>query len=195
MAQTRKKAQPRKATTKSDSASKEVKELQDTAEDTLSSLEEAVEELEATVSSRATKAVDSAFNKKKGTATKPKGKQIMIVHLRVYKHMSNQAGKPMLQILKDDNGNISNENQLVKLRHDTLEWHNYLKQLSNSGWFKADVEKVFAGARGTFSEIETPQTIVDEIKAAMQPEEPTLTPEQQRIKDLEEQVQKLLEKN
>ena len=68
----------------------------------------------------------------------------IFVHLRVYAGITLE-NKPRSIISKDENGKILNTNQLVKLKFNTLEWKNYLKQLPKSQWFKTVVEKVFDG--------------------------------------------------
>ena len=56
-----------------------------------------------------------------------------VVALRVYR------GR---QMSYDAQGNVQNENQLVKLTHDTVEWRNFMKNITANGYLKVDVESV-----------------------------------------------------
>lgn len=56
-----------------------------------------------------------------------------VISLRVYR------GK---QMSYDAQGNVQNENQLVKLTHDTKEWTNFMKNLISNGYLKVDVADV-----------------------------------------------------
>jgi hypothetical protein len=56
-----------------------------------------------------------------------------VISLRIYR------GK---QMSYDAQGNVQNENQLVKLVHDTKEWTNFMKNLISNGYLKVDVEDV-----------------------------------------------------
>jgi len=42
----------------------------------------------------------------------------------------------------DAQGNVQNENQLVKIIHDTKEWTNFMKNLISNGYLKVDVVDV-----------------------------------------------------
>ena len=53
-----------------------------------------------------------------------------VVTLRVYR------GK---QMSYDAQGNVQNENQLIKLPHDTVEWTNFMKNITSNGYLKVDV--------------------------------------------------------
>lgn len=55
-----------------------------------------------------------------------------MIHLRVIKGS---------KIIRNDDGSLANENQIVKLRHGTLEWKNYMKSMVMNGFFQAHVEK------------------------------------------------------
>jgi len=56
-----------------------------------------------------------------------------VISLRVYR------GK---QMSYDAQGNVQNENQLVKIIHDTKEWTNFMKNLIANGYLKVDVADV-----------------------------------------------------
>lgn len=101
-----------------------------------------------------------------------------IVHLRVYR--SDGRGKG---ISYDENRKVINENILVKLTHNTLEWANYLKHIKVGGFIKAVVEKVMDGSPEITSKIQK------EVDAAMADVEVALTPEQKRIADLEAKLE------
>jgi len=103
-----------------------------------------------------------------------------IVHLRVYRSNGRDA-----QISYSADGTVQNENILVKLTHDTLEWKNYLKHLLVNGFVKVEVEKVLG--------ITELNSIAQEVKDAMFPaKEEVLSPEQQKIADLEAKLDALV---
>lgn len=56
------------------------------------------------------------------------------IHIRIYKAKQGVTGLGF-----DGEGKVLNENHLVKLPHDTMEWHNYLKTLKPNGIIKVDV--------------------------------------------------------
>jgi len=96
-----------------------------------------------------------------------------VVHLRVYKSNGRDA-----QISYNADRSIQNENILVKLTHDTLEWSNYLKHLLVNGFVKVEVEKVLG--------VTNLEAIKEEVSKAMHPKkEVVLSPEQKKIADLE----------
>lgn len=109
-----------------------------------------------------------------------------VVWLRIYQ------GR---EILKKENGEISNENQLVKLVHGTLEWKNYLKGLKNSPLCKVEVYKVFETIKGGYKELKDFKDIKEELLLSLQKDEKELTKEQKEIKELKEQMAKILDKS
>jgi len=105
-----------------------------------------------------------------------------IVHLRVYKSNGRDS-----EISYSADGSVQNENILVKLRHDTLEWSNYLKHLVVNGFVKVEVEKVIDG---------NIDSIKKEVNDAMFPiKEVVLSPEQKKIADLEAKLDALMGKD
>ena len=106
-----------------------------------------------------------------------------VVHLRVYKG---------LQLFYDANGKVMNPNQLVKLTHDTIEWKNFIKNLSGLGFNSVKVEKMLSG--DTFEEIEISNEIVDEVANIFKPKEVEMSADQKRIADLEAMVKALTKK-
>lgn len=105
-----------------------------------------------------------------------------VVHLRVYKG----NGKD-LSLSYDENQNVKNENILVKLTHNTLEWNNYLKHIRVNGFVKAKVEKVLQDGK----EVST-KDIAKEVENAINPvEKKELTYDQKRIADLEAKIDAL----
>lgn len=120
----------------------------------------------------------------------------IIVHLRVFKPMYTAGGKARNQISRGEDNEILNDNQLVKIRYGHKEWDNYLSGLNASGWFKADVVGVFVPKGLDYEEVtEVPQfaSITEEVKAAFKTAEVAMTPEQKKIKELEEKIEKLLD--
>lgn len=104
------------------------------------------------------------------------------------------------QMSYDKNGNVQNENQLVTLIHDTVEWANYLKRLTSNQFLEVMVEKVFycdkeKNKDGFFedkiSEVdqETIDEIKQEVKEALKAPEKELTPQERRIAELEAKLE------
>lgn len=104
------------------------------------------------------------------------------------------------QMSYDKNGNVQNENQLVTLIHDTVEWANYLKRLTSNQFLEVMVEKVFycdkeKNKDGFFedkiSEVdqETIDEIKQEVKDALKAPEKELTPQERRIAELEAKLE------
>lgn len=58
--------------------------------------------------------------------------KIVMIHLRVIKGP---------KILKNEDGSLANENQIVKLQYGTLSWKNYMDNLLRNGFTHAKVEK------------------------------------------------------
>ena len=99
------------------------------------------------------------------------------------------------EILKKEDGSYKNENSLVSLVYDTLEWNNFLKNIKANPYCKIDVEKVFENVDGKYNEIEIPENIVKEVEKAHKGEqEVKLTPEQVEIAELKAQMAQLLGK-
>ena len=104
-----------------------------------------------------------------------------VVHLRVFK------GK---KILKDENGKVENENNRVSLTYESLEWKNYLKRLIANGFCKVEVEKLFELVDGKYVPCEIPNKIKEEVLIAHKGDQTIrLTPEQQKIADLEAKLE------
>jgi hypothetical protein len=104
------------------------------------------------------------------------------VHLRIYKGN---------KILKDENGVIQTENQIVKIQSGTVEFERYMKKLPVSGYGKVEIEKCVevkgVGENQQVTEVETPKEVTALYNAIfVAKQEEALTPEQKRIKELEE---------
>lgn len=95
------------------------------------------------------------------------------VRLRVYR------GKKMSF---NEHGQAQNENHTVTLVHDTLEWSNFMKYLRPNGYCKVEVEDVQDGDK---------EAIAAEVTQAYELPKAALTPEQQRIADLEAKLEAL----
>ncbi len=106
-----------------------------------------------------------------------------IVHLRVYKG---------LQLFYDANGKVMNPNQIVKLTHDTIEWKNFIKNLTSLGFNSIKVEKLLSG--DTLEEIKISKEISEEVENIFKKKETELTPDQKRIADLEAKIEALTKK-
>lgn len=101
-----------------------------------------------------------------------------IVQLRVYKGD---------RILRDENGKIATENNLVKLEYGTKSYSNFIKNMRALGYGMVKVEKVIKGKK----ELEI-KPFNDEIQAIFNPkEEKHLTPEQKEIAELKARLGQL----
>jgi len=109
-----------------------------------------------------------------------------IVHLRIFKGQ---------ELLYDGYGNVKTPSQIVKLTHDTVEWKNFLKNLTASGYGMAKVEKVLQEVDGKFDEVSIPSEIVKEVENVFKAPEKELTPEQKRIADLEAKLEAITKGN
>lgn len=114
-----------------------------------------------------------------------------VVNLRVFKGAKMSF---------DENGKPQNENQSVKLIHDTVEWANFLKNFRANAYVKAEVESV-----KIIDKVKKDGFLVDEVsdydnvdaikkevaEAFNSVPQVKLTPEQQRIADLEAKIDAL----
>lgn len=106
-----------------------------------------------------------------------------IVHLRVYRGNGQNS-----QLSYNANGTIQNENNLVKLKYNTIGWVNYLKHLPMSGFVKVSAEKVFVNG----AEVKDISLYEKEVeKAFTGGREKPLTPEQKQIAQLQERINAL----
>lgn len=130
-----------------------------------------------------------------------------VVWLRVYR------GK---EVLTKSDGSISNENQLVKLTHDTLEWNNYLSGLKATPYCKVEVVKVLQPSEKiitteerkgletvktksletTYEELDIPDDIKNEILVAHKGNQNVvLTSDQKEIAELKATVKALVKES
>ncbi|WP_299116921.1 hypothetical protein [uncultured Winogradskyella sp.] len=117
-----------------------------------------------------------------------------IVHLRVYK--SNGMGN---KVSYDENRKVQNENTLVKLQHNSLEWTNYLKNIRFLGYIKVDVEGAYLIDEANLEDPKTTEVKGDVLKsitveveqAFSGNKEVELTPEQKKIAELEAKIEAL----
>lgn len=105
-----------------------------------------------------------------------------IVHLRVYKGELNYTS----------DGKIKNENQSVKIQHNTVEWFNFMKYLNANQYSKVGVDRVLNGS--TMEPLKDYKEIEEEVKKAFegQDKEIQLTPDQKRIAELEAKIEGLM---
>lgn len=111
------------------------------------------------------------------------------------------------QILKDEQGRIANTHQSAKYIYGSGEWVNALKQFVSLGFGRAEVTEVTKRKEktekvdgvdvitATYEKIETPENIVAELKAIFAGKVVELTPDQQRIADLESKLEALMSAN
>lgn len=109
-----------------------------------------------------------------------------IVHLRIFKGQ---------ELLYDGNGQLKTPSQIVKLTHNTIEWKNFLANLTASGYGMAKVEKVLQEVDGKFEEVSIPSEIVKEVENVFKAPEKELTPEQKQIKELQERLDAMTKGN
>jgi hypothetical protein len=106
-----------------------------------------------------------------------------VVTLRVYR------GK---QMSYDAQGNVQNENQLIKLPHDTVEWTNFMKNITSNGYLKVDVVNYQFFEKGEWKD-SNKAMVEKELEINMTKQtEVALTDDQKRIAELEAKLEKLL---
>lgn len=109
----------------------------------------------------------------------------VIVSLRVYRGQLNYDAK----------GNVTSENQIVKLKHDTQEYYNFLKKLRVNGYHKVEVEKAVKMAK--YNSDETDEEITDlsqyskEVDKAFNPVIENKTPEQLELEKQRKEIEEL----
>jgi hypothetical protein len=117
-------------------------------------------------------------------------KQELCVHLRVYRGQT---------LTYDVNGKSTNENNLIKLFYDTMEYKRFLAHLKPNGYLKAEVENVVdltqinegkvKEDKDYYKSIENWDFISQEIEKAMnQTEAVSETSEQKQIRELTERL-------
>jgi len=106
-----------------------------------------------------------------------------VVTLRVYR------GR---QMSYDAQGNVQNENQLIKLPHDTVEWTNFMKNITSNGYLKVDVENYQFFEKGEWKDSDKAM-VEKELEINMTKQtEVAMTDDQKRIAELEAKLEKLL---
>ena len=106
-----------------------------------------------------------------------------VVTLRVYR------GR---QMSYDAQGNVQNENQLIKLPHDTVEWTNFMKNITSNGYLKVDVVNYQFFEKGEWKD-SNKAMVEKELEINMTKQtEVALTDDQKRIAELEAKLEKLL---
>jgi hypothetical protein len=111
------------------------------------------------------------------------------VTLRVYKGQ---------KLSYNEDGTVQNENQTVKLPHNSKSWDNFIANLIPNGYCHVKVEKICKitrvqdenGIEETEEQIED-ESIHEEVKAVFEQKERKLTPQEERIKALEEKLEAL----
>jgi hypothetical protein len=104
-----------------------------------------------------------------------------IVSLRIFR------GK---KLSFNEDGSVQNENHIVKLYHNTLEWANFMKYLPQNGYVKVTVEKAVTPNGVEIAKTEF-EAIKAEVKAAYEAKaEVPLTEDQKRIAALEKMLKK-----
>lgn len=121
------------------------------------------------------------------------GKKPVLVTLRVYR------GK---QMSYDAQGNVQNENQKVNLVHDTVEWKNFMKNITSNGYLKVDVEgvKFFEKKKNQegffetiFSDYDQSDLVKEEVDLAIKSQrEIPMSAADKKIAELEAKINSLL---
>lgn len=114
-----------------------------------------------------------------------------IVQLRIYKGA---------QIVRGEDNKIINENQTLKLRYDTKEWHNFIDKMYRNGWGRVTVEavKTDEGGQEKWSEYKDADSelfkkIDAEVQAKLKKtDDKPLTQDQKEIAALTAQVKELV---
>lgn len=115
-----------------------------------------------------------------------------VVTLRVYRGQ---------KISFNEDGSIQNENQTVKLEHDTKSWVNFMKNLIANGYGKVVVERIAIPDTKkdedgffvtTMTDVERPDIVKEVADAFKMPEQP-LSAQEKRIKELEDRLNALLD--
>jgi len=119
--------------------------------------------------------------------------------MRVQLKLRLYYGKQMY----DSKGNVVTRNEGVSVQYDTLEYMNFMKHLLANGVSMVKVEKAFnlnevndnesVESPNRYKEIEDVSEYENDIKKYLEIPEKELTPEQKRIKDLEEKIDSLLQ--
>lgn len=123
-----------------------------------------------------------------------KTKSKKFVTLRIYKGS---------EIVKGENGQVKNENQEVTVQIDSLEFQNYVKHLPFSQYRRVDIVRCFEVTNGFNDEegkyhaedvkaIETPEEVQTAIESMFKSKKVQLTPDQQKIADLEAKLEMLM---
>lgn len=102
------------------------------------------------------------------------------------------------QATYDKSGNIQNESGITKLWYGSLEWSNYLKQAKTHGFCELEAvdckELITRGIDAEYEAIDVPEYISLEVDACLRAPKAVLTPEQERIAQLEAKLEALLNK-
>lgn len=98
-------------------------------------------------------------------------------------------GKEIL--MKADRTTVANQNQNITLTYNDLQWKAHLENIKKMGICKVEVVQLIQDDQ----EVEVPAKLKTEIEALLKTPEALLTPEQQKIKDLEAKVEALLAGN
>lgn len=119
--------------------------------------------------------------------------------MRVQLKLRLYYGKQMY----DSKGNVVTRNEGVSIQYDTLEYINFMKHLIANGVSSVKVEKAYnldkindkesVGSPNRYKEIEDVSEYENDIKKYLEVPEKELTPEQKKIKDLEEKINSLMQ--
>ncbi|TNE74994.1 hypothetical protein EP331_00450 [bacterium] len=109
-----------------------------------------------------------------------------VIQLRVYKKFEGRNG-----IFKNELGKIENEVLTPALEYDTLEWHNYLKNLSPEIHAKIEVESYSVKNELGYQKQECPENILNDIQNLFKKPQRDLTPQEKEIAELRAMIAEL----
>lgn len=117
---------------------------------------------------------------------------MIVVQLRIFKGS---------EITKGEQGQIKNQNQTLKLKYDTKEWHNFIGTMYRNGWGRVNVlsAKIDKSGEVDWEKYEDVDSgVIEKIKAEVQSKlvktsNKPLTQDQKEIAELKAQVAQLVE--
>lgn len=114
------------------------------------------------------------------------------IHIHIYKAKQGVTG-----IATGENGIVLNENHIVKLPYDTMEWHNYLKTLQPNGIIKVDVLGFYKSTNedGSFAYDDCGEEVEKAVHTALYGKEDRPLSKDEEIALLKKQVGELIAHN
>lgn len=98
----------------------------------------------------------------------------------------NEKGK----VLYDENGKIESENQKISFTYKDISWSGHIQRLPKMGFAKIELESVYEGDKESKDD-DLFNEITESIKSLLTAPKEELTPQEQRIADLEAKIEAL----